>query len=186
VTTVAVAPVGLTRTLFAVYPCPLGHRSARAGPALRFPPRRPPRNDQRCGGSSRRLWLPYRVLPMRHRAQRVSRLSPANHTVHPFRGFFPFSVLPVMRSHLPPVRFHRTGYVAPLGFRTPSTPCSPHDLPSLFHPGPAHGVLPSRPLSPRNAVRPLERRDPHAIGCNANATSSPQGFSRPGDPAHSH
>jgi hypothetical protein len=87
-----------------------------------------------------------------------------NHAAYPFRGFFPFSVLPAARSYRTPVSFHLTGHVAPLGFRSPSTPCSPHDLPSLFHPGSAHGVFPSRPCSPRNAVRSLERRDPHALG----------------------
>jgi hypothetical protein len=129
------------------------------------------------------LWLPYRVSPVRHRAWPVLRLSSANQTTHPFRGFFPFSVLPAARSHILPVSFHLTGYVAPLGFLNPSTPCSPHDLPSLFHPGSARGVFPSRLFSPRNAVRPLERRDPHAIGYDANAASPPQGFAHPEDPA---
>jgi hypothetical protein len=73
-------------------------------------------------------WLP--VLPARTTKPRS----------HPFRGLFPFSVLPAMRSHIAPVSFHLTGWVAPLGFRTPATLCSPHDLPGLFHPGPAHGV----------------------------------------------
>jgi hypothetical protein len=106
------------------------------------------------------------------------------HAAHPFQGSFPFSVFPVMRSHLHPVRFHLSGYVAPLGFRTPSTLCSPHDLPGLFHPSPAHGVLPSGLFSPRNAVRSLERRDPHVVFCDANAALPPQGFTRPEDPAH--
>jgi hypothetical protein len=105
-------------------------------------------------------------------------------TAHPFRGLFPFSVFPIARSHIAPMRFHLTGYVAPLGFRTPSTLCSPHDLSGLFHPDPAHGVLPSRLFSPRNAVRSLKRRNPHAIGYDANVVSPPQGFTRPGDPAH--
>ena len=55
------------------------------------------------------------------------------------------------------------GYVAPPGFRTLSTLCSPRDLPSLFHPGPALGLRPSRLSSPRCAVRPLERRFPHGF-----------------------
>jgi hypothetical protein len=104
-------------------------------------------------------------------------------TAHPFRGSFPFSVFPTARSHIIPMSFHLTGHVAPLGFRTPSTPCSPHDLSGLFHPDPAHGVLPSRLYSPRNAVRSLERHNPHAIGHDANAASPPQGFARPEDPA---
>jgi hypothetical protein len=40
------------------------------------------------------------------------------------------------------------GYVAPPGFLTLSTPCSPHGLPGLFHPGPAHGVQPFEALLP--------------------------------------
>jgi hypothetical protein len=80
------------------------------------------------------------VSPVRHRGSPVRELTPANRATHPFRGLCPFSVFPAARSHIPPVRFHRTGYVAPLGFRTPATLCSPHDLPGLFHPGPAHGV----------------------------------------------
>ena len=43
-TTVAVAPVGLTRILFAVYRC-LWTPKCPAGPALRLPPRRPSRNE---------------------------------------------------------------------------------------------------------------------------------------------
>jgi hypothetical protein len=65
--------------------------------------------------------------------------------VRPSRGFSPFSVFPAMRSHIDPVIPKPSGYVASSGFLTPSTLCSPHDLPSLFHPGPAHGIFPSRP-----------------------------------------
>jgi hypothetical protein len=54
---------------------------------------------------------------------------------------------------------HSAGCVAPPGFRTLSTLCSPHDLPSLFHPGPVLGVNPSRSFSLTRAVRPLDRRD---------------------------
>jgi hypothetical protein len=52
------------------------------------------------------------------------------------------------------------GPVAPPGFRTLSTLCSPNDLPGLFHPDPAVGVYPSRRCSPGGAVRPLGRRVP--------------------------
>jgi hypothetical protein len=185
VTTVAVAPVGLTRTLFAVYPCPLGHRSARAGPALRFPPRRPPRNDQRCGGSSRRLWLPYRVLPMRHRAQRVSRLSPANHTVHPFRGFFPFSVLPAARSHLNPRELPPHGLeLRPWAFSTlrrfaPHTTCRAYFIPDPLMGFSLRGLAPPETPYALSGAVTLTRLDN-----DVNAASPPQGFARPGDPAH--
>jgi hypothetical protein len=66
--------------------------------------------------------------------------------------------------HHNPEETHLLGYVAPSGFLTLSTPCSPHDLPGLFHPGSAHGVHPSRPCSPAGAIRPLERRCPPGVG----------------------
>lgn len=120
---------------------------------------------------------------MRHRAQHIPQLSPKNHATHPFRGFFPFSVLPVARSHLCSVSFHLTDCVASLGFRTPSTLCSPRGLPGLSHPGSALGIFPSRPFSPRNAVRSLKRHDPHTVGYGVNTASPPQGFARSEDPA---
>lgn len=122
---------------------------------------------------------------MRHRARQAPRQSSTKSADHPFRGFFPFSVLPATKSHLTLVSLHLTSYVAPLEFLTPSTPCSLRDLLGLFHPSSARGVLPSRLCSPRNAVRPLRRRDPHAIACRCWKTtaSSPQGFARSRDPA---
>jgi hypothetical protein len=56
-----------------------------------------------------------------------------------------------------------TGRVAPSGFRTLSTLCSPRDLPGLFHPGPAPGVRSSRPCSARDAVRRFRRRAPPGV-----------------------
>jgi hypothetical protein len=135
------------------------------------------------GRSSLRLWLLYRVSPMRHRVLHIPQLSPVNYAAHPFRGLFPFSVLPVARSHLCSVSFHLTDCVASLGFRTPSTPCSPRGLPGLSHPGSALGIFPSRPFSPRNAVRSLERHDPHTVGYDVNVASPPQGFTRSEGPA---
>jgi hypothetical protein len=67
------------------------------------------------------------------------------------------------------------GYVAPSGFRTLSTPCSPRDLPGLFHPGSAHGV-PLRGLSLHGAVRPLERRTPRVFGWALAGFASPSGI----------
>jgi hypothetical protein len=177
----AVAPVGLTRILFAVFHCPAAPKCPD-GSALRYPRRRPPATSIRCGDPLTSFGSPTEYDPYAT-VRGMFRLTPTIHATHPFRGFFPFSVFPVARSHLPPVSFHLTGYVAPLGFRTPATPCSPHDLPSLFHPGPARGVVPSRPCSPRNAVRSLERRDPHAIGSTPKHRPPPQGFARSEDPA---
>jgi len=75
------------------------------------------------------------------------------------RGSFPCSVLPIARSHLPPAGSHPTGYVASPGFRTLSTPCSPRDLPGLFHPGSALGV-PLRGLFPTRCRTPFRAPDP--------------------------
>jgi hypothetical protein len=78
---------------------------------------------------------------------------------------------------LPPVAFSQSrgatltrrdpnpsGYVALTGFHTLSTLCSPRDLPGLFHPGSTCGVYPSRHLPSLSAVRPLDRRNPRAVG----------------------
>jgi hypothetical protein len=75
------------------------------------------------------------------------------------RGFFPYSVLPIARSHLNPAGSQPAGSVASSGFRTLSTLCSPRDLPGLFHPGSALGVslrglLPTRCRTPSRAPDP--------------------------------
>lgn len=70
-----------------------------------------------------------------------------------------------------------TGHVSSSGFCTLSTLCSPPDLPSLFHLGPVLGVLPSRLLSARVAVRRLRRRFPHGVPFASRSRRSPlQGF----------
>jgi hypothetical protein len=73
----------------------------------------------------------------------------------PSRGFVPYRVFPVWGSAI--TKLHPRGSasftVAPLGFRTLSTLCSPPDLPGLFHPGPASGVHPSRLCSTVSAAQ---------------------------------
>jgi hypothetical protein len=67
---------------------------------------------------------------------------PGDHAGSRLPRFFPLQRL---HSHEEPHNAggsHPAGCVAPSGFRTLSAPCSPHGLPGLFHPGPAHGVLP--------------------------------------------
>jgi len=72
---------------------------------------------------------------------------------------FPYRVFPVWGSAIATRLPRRAAscsekhMVAPTGFRTLSTPCSPPDLPGLFHPGPAPGVHPSRLCSAVSAVR---------------------------------
>jgi hypothetical protein len=162
----ALAPVGLTCSLFAVF-LVSWRRSTR---------NRPGSEVSTPSSSSQRLTLREILSQALAPLQSFTNTPPwethlmvlaIERLTHPFRGFFPFSVLPAARSYLPPVSFHLTGYVAPLGFLTPSTPCSPHDLPGLFHPGPAPGFFPSRLCSPRNAVHPFGCHDPHAVGCDA-------------------
>jgi hypothetical protein len=128
---------------------------------LRLPRRRPSPSNQCVETSSHRLWLPYRVSPVHHRDRAT--LPKPRSSARPFRGLFPFSVFTATQSHLDPVDPNPSGSVAPSGFLTLSTLCSPRDLPGLFHPDPAHGVLPSRPWSSHSAVRPLGRRFPHGV-----------------------
>lgn len=87
----------------------------------------------------------------------------------------PFSVLPTAQSYLTPAGPNPTGYVAPSGFRTLSTPCSLRGLLGLFHPSSARGLCPSRSCSPRDAVRFLKRRDPHDL-CPIRKQAGPSGF----------
>jgi hypothetical protein len=88
--------------------------------------------------------------------------------VHSFRGFFPFSVsqprgATARPEGLAPPETHLGGSVASSGFHTLATPCSPHGLPGLFHPGSAHGVLPFEALL-------------LAWCCPSSQTSRPSGF----------
>lgn len=126
----------------------------------------PPNLPMKAGVSSLRLWLPCRVSPLNRCehppapqdcSRSVGMLAPSEVTV-------PYRVFPVWGSAiaprlprraalvLPTVRSKSTA-VAPTGFRTLSTHCSPPDLPSLFHPGPASGVHPPRLCSAVSAVR---------------------------------
>jgi hypothetical protein len=114
-----------------------------------------------------------RVSPIRHHHSTLSRRFCGPRSLcfsyavacGPFRGLVPFSVFPAARSYRsPPIP--TGGPVSSSGFRTLSTLCSPHDLLGLFHPNPAHGVLPSRLCSPRGAVRPFERRLPPDFPCS--------------------
>jgi len=66
-----------------------------------------------------------------------------------------------------PRAFHRASYVAPSGFLTLSTLCSPFDLPSLFHLGSAFGVCSSRPFSTPDAIIPLGTCDPREVSSAA-------------------
>jgi hypothetical protein len=126
----------------------------------------PPNLPVKAGVSSLRLWLPCRVSPL-NRCEHppppkdcsfgVGMLAPSEVTV-------PYRVFPVWGSSVTPrfpdraaLKYSKTEVsstvVAPSGFRTLSTLCSPPDLPSLFHPGPASGVHPSRLCSAMSAVR---------------------------------
>jgi len=164
----AVASVGLTRTLFAV--CPWSHqcRSIRTGPALRYPRRRPSRNESTLREILSQAWAPLQSFTNAPPWPASSPAHTGENTVHPFRGSFPSSVLPAARSHLPPVSLHLTGYtLRPRGFAPPRRVAPLTTCRACFIPVPLMGFAPSRPCSPRNAVRSFERRDPRAIGSGA-------------------
>jgi hypothetical protein len=135
-------PIGLARSPFVV-----GHRArTRRGGLPDFgvsTPRSLPNGYQAAGKSSHRLSLPCRVSPTPHRGWMIS---PGRDQVcssaTSSRGLCPSSVSGSVGSHVPPAGSQPTGCVASSGFGALSTPCSPHSLPSLFHLGSAHGVLP--------------------------------------------
>jgi hypothetical protein len=124
------------------------------------------------GKSPLRFGPSYTVSPTPHRTARGTEMPPLH---APSEVRFPYSVLPVARSHLAPAGSQPTGSVAPSGFLTLSAPCSPHDLPGLFHPGSAPGVT-LRGLSLRVAVRSLERRTPRVFADAPSSTNSPSGI----------
>jgi hypothetical protein len=124
------------------------------------------------------------------RAPRRSSVSrPANRPTNalpaPSEVSRPFSVFPAGRSHLAPAVSQPTGCVAPSGFRTLSTLCSPLGLPGLFHPGPALGVHSSRPCSSRDAVRRSRRRAPPGVPTGSEEPIRPsRGSAHHAKPAH--
>jgi hypothetical protein len=124
------------------------------------------------GRSPLRIGLSFTVSPTSHRRSGSTEVLSRPCSV---RGSFPYSVLPVTRSHLAPAGTQPTGSVASSGFRTLSTPCSPCDLADLFHSASALGVS-LRGFSPRGAVRPLERRTPRVFGSALSGFASPTGI----------
>jgi hypothetical protein len=93
-----VVPVGLARILYAVIRrlC----LSITTGTDFEASTLLPIPTLLSMGKSSQKLWLPYRVLPMHHRKR--LRHAEARRSARPFRGFFPFSVFPALRSHIVP------------------------------------------------------------------------------------
>jgi hypothetical protein len=124
---------------------------------LRFLRRRPSPILANQRISLLRLWLPYRVSPIHHHERPVFTAGEPTHKTPrpPLPRFCPRQRFPSRAEPHTPDGSHTAGYVAPSGFLTLSTLCSPRDLPGLFHPGPALGVRPSRPSSSRDAVRHL-------------------------------
>jgi hypothetical protein len=90
----------------------------------------------------------------------------------------------------PPAASQSAGAVAPPGFCTLSTPCSPRALPGLFHPGSALGVSlrgfapPAVPYalssaaSPGFSVRSEERSSPSGMVHTTESPPAGPGFSR--------
>jgi hypothetical protein len=121
----------------------VAHPPIRSGSEASTPPPRPSLTE---GCVLSRALAPFQGVTdaCRARTGSVGLLQPFQRD-HAFRGLVPYSVFldtgsdeSRLRHPVPPATF------APSGFRTLSTLCSPHGLPSLFHPGPALGVHPSR------------------------------------------
>jgi hypothetical protein len=111
------------------------------------------------GSALSQAWLPFRVSPIRTAPRSNARQANLRHCCCALLPrFLPLRRFPSHGEPPNPNVSHDAGCVAPSGFRTLSTPCSPHDLPSLFHPGPVLGVNPSRFSSLTRAVRSLNRR----------------------------
>jgi hypothetical protein len=102
----------------------------------------------------------------------------------PLPRFLPLQRFPSHKEPHSPNGSQPAGYVAPSGFLTLSTLCSPHGLPSLFHPGPAHGVNPSRSFSSRGAVRPSGRRIPRGFAFSQLSQRYPSGIPTPPEAQH--
>jgi hypothetical protein len=112
--------------------------------------------------SSHRLQLPFRVSPIRNRCFAANLLgrNPGLLRSAPSEAFCPYSVYQSRGATYPgEYPTHPVTFCA-LGFLTPSTRCSPHDLPGLFHPGSAHGVNPSRLYSSSGVVWPFRPPQP--------------------------
>lgn len=161
----------------------LRRRSVRTSPALRYPRRRPSRSE-----STLREILSQALAPLQSftnappcAARSPTHVDDSHHT--PLPRFCPLQRFasheePPTPRELPPHGLScAPGVSHPFDALLPSRPAGP--ISSRFR----SWGFPSRPCSPRNAVRPFERRDPHAIGYDANAASPPQGFARPEDPA---
>lgn len=127
--------------------CPACVRRHLPTSTLRYPHRRPSSALNERTKSSLRLRLPYRVSPLHHRG-RFCRRSDSKHP--PLPRFLPLQRFPNRTEPHTPDGSYPAGYVAPSGYLTLPTLCSPLGLPSLFHPGPALGVLPYEdfPLQP--------------------------------------
>jgi hypothetical protein len=140
------------------------------------------------GGSSPRLGLPSRVSPLSHRGvtpltNKTRRLCMPV-TARSSRGFYPFSVLPAMGSHLTrrvpphPVTLRPQGFSPSRRFAPPMT-CRP-----CFMPVPLMGFTLRGLAPPDGAVRPLGRRAPREVGSSTAAPGlSFRVWHTTGDPA---
>jgi len=91
------------------------------------------------------------------------------------RGSFPYSVLPVARSHSAPAGSHPPVTLRPQGFAPSRRFAPPATCQACFILVPLMG-LPFEACSPHSAVRPFERRTPRVFGDVLAATASPSGI----------
>jgi hypothetical protein len=185
VTTVAVAPVGLTRTLFAVYPCPLRTPKCPGWPGseVSAPSPSPQRSTLR-GILSQALAPLQSITDAPPYTARFPTLAGKSHRA-PLPRFFPLQrfasrVEPLNPRELPPHGLE----LRPWAFSTlrrfaPHTTCRAYFIPDPLMGFSLRGLAPpGTPYVFSDAVT-LTRLDN-----DVNAASPPQGFARPGDPAH--
>jgi len=170
----AAASIGLTRSLHVVWRVQIPKYPG--APTSRRPHRSPSRH-------SRVSEVPLSGLgsPAQFHRLHTARSGGTEMPTRPcsVRGSFPYSVLPVARSHLapadpcPPVRLRPQGFAPSRRFAPPTT-CR-----ACFIPVPLLG-FPFEACSPPGAVRSLERRTPQVFGEALADRASPSGIEHTG------
>jgi len=136
------------------------------------------RGRQTTISSSPRLWLPFRVSPVRH--HETVRDPRRNHAVTSLPRFLPLQRLSVARSHLTPTLPISPVMLHPQGF-SPSRRFAPlTTFRTCFIPVPLVGFDPSRLIFSPSAVRPLERRAPRGFSLHLIEEVAPPGTHTPG------
>ena len=131
------------------------------------------RGRQTTMRSSLRLWLPFRVSPVRH--HETVRDSRWNRAASSLPRFLSLQRLSVTRSHLTPTLPVSPVMLRPQDFSTSRRFTPLTTFRACFIPVPLMGFDPPRPLSSPGAVRPLERRAPLGFSLHSVEEVAPPG-----------